>query len=164
MASVSPWKTLFRLYRQFSVQVDVPPFRGVSKDDMHVSQFDYVLHHVKGRSNVAADALSCPAVSEEHSTEPDVPTYHVPDMSYVYIPLDVSRLLLDDVKLRGESRPLGVAQEQIHNAEFHLVRAHLSKEVRKAIQQGYSKDKVFKNIWKTKQSNKNFIIDKESYI
>ena len=81
-----------------------------------------------------------------------------------YIPLDVSRLLLDDVKLRGESRPLGVAQEQIHNAEFHLVRAHLSKEVRKAIQQGYSKDKVFKNIWKTKQSNKNFIIDKESYI
>ncbi|CAI5710793.1 unnamed protein product [Peronospora destructor] len=77
-----------------------------------------------------------------------------------YIPLDVSQLLLDDVKLRGESRPIVVAQEQIHNAEFHVVRAHISTEVRKAIQQGYCKDKFFKNIWKTKQSNNNFIIDK----
>ena len=72
------------------------------------------------------------------------------------LPMDVSHLLLDDVELRGESRPIGVAQEQIHNAEFHVVRAHLSDEVRKA----YRKDKFFLNIWKTKQSNDNFIIDK----
>ncbi|RMX67599.1 hypothetical protein DD238_001601 [Peronospora effusa] len=70
-----------------------------------------------------------------------------------YIPLDISQLLLDDVELRGESRPIGVAQEQIHNAEFHVVRAHISKKVRKAIQQGYRKDKFFKNIWEAEQSN-----------
>nr|CCA27674.1 polyprotein putative [Albugo laibachii Nc14] len=154
---------------------------------MFFSQFDFVLHHVKGRSNVVADALSRPTASGEHSTDTDVPTYPVPDMSHVvhdctddcnlhfnlldrqvvhssliqYIALDVSQLLLDVVELRGEIRSIGVAQEQIHNAGFHVVRAHLSKEVRKAIQQGYSKDKVFKNIWKTKQSNNNFIIDKE---
>nr|CCA16990.1 AlNc14C28G2713 [Albugo laibachii Nc14] len=189
MASVSPWMTLFRLYGQFSVQVYAPPSK-VSPEMARMltffSQFDFVLHRVKGLSNVVADALSRPAVSGEHSSEPDVPTYHVPDMSHVvheytddcnlhfnlldkhmvhsaliqYIPLDFSQLLLDVVELRGESRPIRVGQEQIHNAGFHIVRAHLSKEVRNAIQQGYSKDKFFKNIWKTKQSNNNFIIDK----
>ncbi|CAI5714115.1 unnamed protein product [Peronospora farinosa] len=136
------------------------------------SQFDFVLHHVKGQSNVVADALSRPPVTGEHSKELTVPTFHVPDLSHVvheyteecnlpftlldkhmvhsvplqYIPLDVSQLLLDDVKMRGESRPIEVAQEKIHNAEFHVVRAHISKKVRKAIQQGYRKDKFFKNI------------------
>nr|CCA26001.1 hypothetical protein MPER_13185 [Albugo laibachii Nc14] len=150
------------------------------------SQFDFVVHHVKGWSNVVADALSRPAASGEHSTDTDVSMYNVPDMLQVlhdcsdacnlhfnlldkhmvhsaltqYIRLDVSQRLLDVVELRGESRPIGVAQEQIHKADFHVVRAHLSKEVRKAIQQGYSIDKFFKNIWKTKQSNNNFIIDK----
>ncbi|CAH0493150.1 unnamed protein product [Peronospora farinosa] len=150
------------------------------------SQFDFVLHHVKGQSNVVADALSRPPVTGEHSNEPTVPTSHVPDLSHVvhecteecnlpftlldkhmvhsvllqYIPLDVSQLLLDDVELRKESRPIGVAQEQIHNAEFHVVRAHISKKVRKAIQQGYRKDKFFKNIWETEQPNDKFIIDK----
>ena len=47
-----------------------------------------------------------------------------------YIPLDVSQLLLDVVKLRGEICPIGVAHEQIYNAVLHVVRVHLSKEVR----------------------------------
>ena len=118
-------------------------------------QFDFVLHFVKGRSNVVADALSRPTVSGEHSNDSEVPTDHVPDTSHVvhesadecnehftlldthmvhaafiqYIPLDVSQL--DDVQVRGESRPIGVAQEQIHNAEFHVVSAHINDEVRK---------------------------------
>ena len=60
----------------------------------------------------------------------------------------------------GGSRLVGVTQEQIHNAEFHVVRAHLSKEVRKAIQQGYRKDKFFSKILKSKQANDNSVIDK----
>ena len=133
------------------------------------SQFASVSYRVKGRSNVVADALSRPTASGEHSTDTDVPTYPVPDMSHVvhdctddcnlyfnlldrqvvhssliqYIALDVSHLLLSDVELREESRPIEVAQKQIHNAKFHVVRAHLSKEVRKAIQKGYRKDKSF---------------------
>lgn len=64
------------------------------------------------------------------------------------------------MELWGESRPIGVTQEQIRNAEFHVVRAHLSQEVRKAIQQAYRKDKFFEKISKRKQVNKNFIIYK----
>ena len=101
------------------------------------SQFEFVLHHVKGRSNVLADALSRPTVSGEHSNDSEVPTDHVPDTSQVvhecaddcnehftlldthmvhaafiqYIPLDFSQLLLNDVQVRGESRPIGLAQE-----------------------------------------------------
>ena len=45
-------------------------------------------------------------------------------------------------------------------AEFHVVRAHLSQEVRKAIQQAYRKDKFFEKMSKRKQVNKNFIIYK----
>uniref|UniRef100_A0AAV1TTG3 Reverse transcriptase/retrotransposon-derived protein RNase H-like domain-containing protein n=1 Tax=Peronospora matthiolae TaxID=2874970 RepID=A0AAV1TTG3_9STRA len=91
------------------------------------SQFDFVLHHVKGRSNVVADALSRPAVSEDPSSVRAVPTCPVPDLSHVVhertdacalnshllqqhmvhsalmrsIPLEVAHLLLDDVELRG---------------------------------------------------------------
>ena len=101
------------------------------------SQFDFVLHLVKGPSNVVADALSRPTVSGEHSNDSEVPTDHVPDTSQVvhecaddcnahftlldthmvhaafiqYIPLDISQLLLDDVQVRGESRSIGLAQE-----------------------------------------------------
>ena len=89
-------------------------------------QFDFVLHHVKGRSNVVADALSRPAVSRDPSSALAVPTCPVPDLSHVVhdctdacalrshllqqhmvhsalmrtIPLEVAHLLLDDVELR----------------------------------------------------------------
>ena len=90
------------------------------------SQFDFILHHVKGRSNVVADALSRPAVSRDPSSALAVPTCPVPDLSHVVhdctdacvlrsqllqqhmvhsalmrtIPLEVAHLLLDDVELR----------------------------------------------------------------
>ncbi|RMX69550.1 hypothetical protein DD238_006170 [Peronospora effusa] len=50
---------------------------------MFFSQFDFFLHHVKGQSNVVADALSRPPFSGEHSNEPTVPTSHVPALSHV---------------------------------------------------------------------------------
>ena len=91
------------------------------------SQFDFVLHHVKGRSNVLADALSRPTVSREKYGDSAVSTDHVPDTLHVvhecadacdehftilgthmfhaaflqYLPLDVSQLLIDDVHVRG---------------------------------------------------------------
>lgn len=74
--------------------------------------------------------------------------------------LEVAHPLLDNEKLRGECRPIGIAQEQIHNAAFHVVRAHISDKVRKTIKQGYRTDKFFYKIWRTQQSLDNFIIDK----
>ena len=68
------------------MQVDAPPSEGVSKDGLmstFFSQFDFVLHHVKGRSNVVVDALSRPTVSGERSDERGVPTHHVPDISHL---------------------------------------------------------------------------------
>lgn len=47
------------------------------------TQFDFVIHYMKGRSNVVVDALSCPAVSGYHFNEPSVPINHDFDMSNV---------------------------------------------------------------------------------
>ena len=47
------------------------------------SQFDFVFHHVKGRSIVISDALSRPTVSGKRFDETGVPPDHVLDMSHV---------------------------------------------------------------------------------
>lgn len=183
--------------RHFSVYIDNLACKGILHHPevspkmalmlTFFSNFYFLLHHVKERSNVVADAFSRPAVCGEHSNEPAAPINHVIEISGVehertdecyryinlldrpkvhsaliqYITLDVSLLLLDDAKLREQNCRTGVAREQIHNTDFqvHVLRAHLSKEVRKAIQQGYHKYN-FQSILKSKQANKNFIIGK----
>lgn len=86
MASVSPWKTL-SVYTDNSVCNWMFHHSKVSPKMARMltffSQFDFVLHHEKERSNVVADALSCPVMSREHSDEFAVPLTHVPDVSYV---------------------------------------------------------------------------------
>lgn len=118
------------------------------------SQFAFVLQHVKRRFNVVADELPRHAVSGDHSNELAVPTNHVTDVSHVvheytadcnrhnnllsrhtvhsalvqYLPLDVPNLTRR-LGVAGESRPIGVAREHIHKADFHVVGAHLRKDI-----------------------------------
>lgn len=158
MASVSPWKTLYSLYRRFSVQVDALPSRGVCKDGTNVNIILSVrlcLISCKKTVQCRGRRITSSNSVWNHSNELAVPTSHVTDMSNVlhectadcnrhnnllsrhtvhsalvqYLPLDVSQLLLDDGELRGESHPIGVARKHIHKAEFHVVHAHLSKDI-----------------------------------
>ncbi|GMF28947.1 unnamed protein product [Phytophthora fragariaefolia] len=58
-----------------------------------------------------------------------------------------THLLLDDVDLRGESRPSGVAQQQVNTVDYHFVSPHLAPETKRAFQKGYEEDPAFKQQW-----------------
>lgn len=77
-----------------------------------------------------------------------------------YLSLDINQLFLEYLQVLGENHQIGVARRQIHDDVPHVMRAHHGKEVQKAIQQGYRKDNVFSMIFKPKQANDNFVIDK----
>ncbi|OWZ00688.1 polyprotein [Phytophthora megakarya] len=137
----------------------------------HFSQFEFTLHHVKGKANVVADALSRPPrdeIDEEEDKEPPLPdvTYkvhecdeacaknaaHINDhraKSSVLRSLSTrdSHLVLDDVDLRGESRRIGVPQQQVNTVDYHFVSPHLATETKKEFQRGYAKDPAFKQQW-----------------
>ncbi|KAF4044778.1 hypothetical protein GN244_ATG02861 [Phytophthora infestans] len=61
-----------------------------------------------------------------------------------HLSADDLHMLLDDVDLQGESRPIGVPQQQINTVDYHFVSSHLGPETKKAFQQGYASDPVFK--------------------
>ncbi|POM61410.1 polyprotein [Phytophthora palmivora] len=137
----------------------------------HFSQFEFTLHHVKGKANVVADALSRPpreAKDEEEDKEPPLPdvTYTVHECdnaceknaahidehrvrSSVLRSLSTadSHLLLDDIDIRGESRPIGVPEQQVNAVDYHFVSPHLACETKREFQRGYANDPAFKQQW-----------------
>ncbi|KAF1319591.1 polyprotein, partial [Globisporangium splendens] len=145
------------------------------------SQFEFVLHHVRGTSNVVADGLSRPP--QESGNECANEEIDIPDVKYKvhncddecithalatnqhrvgsaaarHMPVDVSSLLLDDVHLLGECRLIGVQQEQVHSVDIHSVRVHLSPEVKKKFQSGYAKDPAFEKVWKSLTPDSTFV-------
>ncbi|GMF39305.1 unnamed protein product [Phytophthora fragariaefolia] len=137
----------------------------------HVSQYTFTLHHARGKMNVVADALSRPppeGLEDEEEKEPPLPdmTYTVHDCNdecaknaaQVHehrirsavlrnLSTEDTRLLLDDVDLRGGSRPIGVAQQQVNTVDYHFVSPHLAPETKRAFQKGYEEDPAFKQQW-----------------
>ncbi|POM81488.1 DNA/RNA polymerase [Phytophthora palmivora] len=147
----------------------------------HFSQFEFTLHHVKGKANVVVDALSRPprdAKDEEEDKEPPLPdvTYTVHECddaceknaahidehrarSSVLRSLSTadSHLLLDDVDLRGESRPICVPQQQVNTVDYHFVSPPLASETKREFQRGYANDHAFKQRWSKGTETEKFV-------
>ncbi|KAF1319757.1 Retroelement pol polyprotein, partial [Globisporangium splendens] len=128
------------------------------------SQFDFVLHHVKGSTNVVADALSRPGPEEVKQSDelPVVSTpevhacddacharsqsisRHVVSAAFLrHLPDSDCSVFLSAVDFRGERRAVAVRQEQVHTVDTQWASVHLSKATQKAFQAGYSRDPSF---------------------
>ncbi|GMF27813.1 unnamed protein product [Phytophthora fragariaefolia] len=137
----------------------------------HFSQYTFTLHHLRGKMDVVADALSRPppeGLEDEEEKVPPLPdvtdTVHdcneecAKNAAQVHehrirsavlrnLSTEDTHLLLDDVDLRGESRPIGVAQQQVNTIDYHFVSPHLAPETKRAFQKGYEEDPSFKHQW-----------------
>ncbi|POM80943.1 LOW QUALITY PROTEIN: Retrotransposon nucleocapsid protein [Phytophthora palmivora] len=137
----------------------------------HFSRFELTMHHLEGKANAVADDLLRPpwyAKDEEEDKEPPLPdvTYTVHECddacektsghidehrarSSVLRSLSTvdSLLLLDDIDLRGESRPIGVPQQQINTINYRFVSPHLPSETKREFQRVYANDPAFKQQW-----------------
>lgn len=138
------------------------------------SQFDFVLHHVRGVQNVVADALSRPVESNKESDslsmvhECDNVCFQIGEASARHfrkalglrgLHETVAHTILDDVDLQGEGHFIGVRQfhwkfEQVHNVEYTLVSTHLNAKTKEEFQSGYSKDPVFSSVWNGSEDSK----------
>ncbi|KAE9315814.1 hypothetical protein PR003_g18892 [Phytophthora rubi] len=147
----------------------------------HFSQYTFTLHHVRGKMNVVADALSRPppdGLEDEEEKEPRLPdvTYTVHDCTDACakeaaqvhehrirsavmrnLSTEDTHQLLDDVDLRGESRPIGIAQQQVNSVDYHFVSPHLASETKKAFQEGYVTDPAFMQQWSKGAGKEKFI-------
>ncbi|KAF1317232.1 Integral membrane ankyrin-repeat protein, partial [Globisporangium splendens] len=141
------------------------------------SQFDFVLRHVKGSTNVVADALSRPGPEEvkssNESPEVSTPEVHACDdacrarsqsisrrvVSAAYLrhlPDSDCSAFLSAVDFRGERRAVAVRQEQVHTVDAQWASVHLSEATKKAFQAGYSRDPSFAKVWQSREGNNKF--------
>ena len=135
------------------------------------SQFNFTLHHVKGTSNMVADALSRPSVTRPALTSSESIVPHVHDCGSLCAHRDAhlrrhrihlavlcmlpsldKDLLLDVQDFEGVERvhQVGVPQkhqrkihEEVQHIEFIISSIHLSSASKKAFIQGYNKDHEF---------------------
>ncbi|KAF1334741.1 Retroelement pol polyprotein, partial [Globisporangium splendens] len=141
------------------------------------SQFDFVLHHVKGSTNVVADALSRPGPEEVKQSDelPVVSTpevhacddacharsqsisRHVVSAAFLrHLPDSDCSVFLSAVDFRGERRAVAVRQEQVHTVDTQWASVHLSEATKKAFQAGYSRDPSFAEVWQSREGNEKF--------
>ncbi|KAF1324365.1 polyprotein, partial [Globisporangium splendens] len=141
------------------------------------SQFDFVLHHVKGSTNVVADALSRPGLEEVKQSDelPVVSTpevhacddacharsqsisRHVVSAAFLrHLPDSDCSVFLSAVDFRGERRAVAVRQEQVHTVDTQWASVHLSEATKKAFQAGYSRDPSFAEVWQSREGNGKF--------
>ncbi|KAF1325142.1 Retroelement pol polyprotein, partial [Globisporangium splendens] len=141
------------------------------------SQFDFVLHHVKGSTNVVADALSRPGPEEVKQSDelPIVSTpevhacddacharsqsisRHVVSAAFLrHLPDSDCSVFLSAVDFRGERRAVAVRQEQVHTVDTQWTSVHLSEATKKAFQAGYSRDPSFAEVWQSREGNGKF--------
>ncbi|GMF36713.1 unnamed protein product [Phytophthora fragariaefolia] len=93
----------------------------------HFSQYTFTLHHVRGKMNVVADALSRPppeGLEDEEEKEPPLP-----DETYT----------------------------QVNTVDYHFVSPHLAPETKRAFQRGYEEDPAFKQQWLEDAQNEKFV-------
>ncbi|KAF1330411.1 polyprotein, partial [Globisporangium splendens] len=141
------------------------------------SQFDFVLHHVKGSTNVVADALSRPGPEEVKQSDelPVVSTpevhacddacharsqsisRHVVSAAFLrHLPDSDCSVFLSAVDFRGKRRAVAVRQEQVHTVDTQWASVHLSEATKKAFQAGYSRDPSFAEVWQSREGNEKF--------
>ncbi|KAF1333225.1 polyprotein, partial [Globisporangium splendens] len=141
------------------------------------SQFDFVLHHMKGSTNVVADALSRPGPEEVKQCDklPVVSTpevhacddacharsqsisRHVVSAAFLrHLPDSDCSVFLSAVDFRGERRAVAVRQEQVHTVDTQWASVHLSEATKKAFQTGYSRDPSFAEVWQSREGNEKF--------
>ncbi|KAF1333192.1 polyprotein, partial [Globisporangium splendens] len=141
------------------------------------SQFDFVLHHMKGSTNVVADALSRPGPEEVKQSDelPVVSTpevhacddacharsqsisRHVVSAAFLrHLPDSDCSVFLSAVDFRGERRAVAVRQEQVHTVDTQWASVHLSEATKKAFQTGYSRDPSFAEVWQSREGNEKF--------
>ncbi|KAF1327470.1 Retroelement pol polyprotein, partial [Globisporangium splendens] len=118
------------------------------------SQFDFVLHHVKGSTNVVADALSRPG-PEEVKQYDELPVVSTPEVHACDDTFGLLRLSLR-CGLSGERRAVAVRQEQVHTVDTQWASVHLSEATKKAFQAGYSRDPSFAEVWQSREGNEKF--------
>ncbi|POM70866.1 Polyprotein [Phytophthora palmivora] len=118
-------------------------------------QYSFVLHHVKGSSNVVADALSRVENPISRSYEPDgkiVPVDHtakvlalrelsIRDLGII---CDVSPFSWGGV---AKACPIGVPQAitKIQASQLTMVKLQLNKATKRKILRGYQRDPLYKN-------------------
>ncbi|KAF1328523.1 Retroelement pol polyprotein, partial [Globisporangium splendens] len=141
------------------------------------SQLDFVLHHVKGSTNVVADALSRPGPEEvkQYDELPVVSTpevhacddtcharsqsisRHVVSAAFLrHLPDSDCSVFLSAADFRGERRAVAVRQEQVHTVDTQWASVHLSEATKKAFQAGYSRDPSFAKVWQSREGNDKF--------
>ncbi|KAF1317106.1 polyprotein, partial [Globisporangium splendens] len=141
------------------------------------SQFDFVLHHVKGSTNVVADALSRPGLEEDKPSDESIkvstPEVHACDDACHIRSQSISRLVvsaaflrhlpdsdcsvfLSAVDFRGERRAVAVRQEQVHTVDTQWASVHLSEATKKSFHAGYARDPSFAEVWQSREGNEKF--------
>ncbi|KAF1326506.1 Retroelement pol polyprotein, partial [Globisporangium splendens] len=141
------------------------------------SQFDFVLHHVKGSTNVVADALSRPGLEEDKPSDESImvstPEVHACDDACHIRSQSISRLVvsaaflrhlpdsdcsvfLSAVDFRGERHAVAVRQEQVHTVDTQWASVHLSEATKKSFHAGYSRDPSFAKVWQSREGNDKF--------
>ncbi|KAF1317743.1 Retroelement pol polyprotein, partial [Globisporangium splendens] len=138
------------------------------------SQFDFVLHHVKGSTNVVADALSRPGLEEDKPSGESImvstPEVHACDDACHIRSQSISRLVvsaaflrhlpdsdcsvfLSAVDFRGERHAVAVRQEQVHTVDTQWASVHLSEATKKSFHAGYARDPSFSKVWQSREGN-----------
>ena len=161
--------------------LDAPPSKCLAKICAYAdlfSQFNFTLHHVKGTSNVVADALSRPSVVFPDDESSNTHVHHVHNCSrssahrdahrrrhglHMEVLCSLSRpdtnLLLDVQDFAGveKEHQIGVPQrqqqriqDQVQRIEFIIPSIHLSSASKKAFSKGYNMDsKLLEALHKT---------------
>ncbi|POM68737.1 Polyprotein [Phytophthora palmivora] len=57
----------------------------------------------------------------------------------------------------GESRPIGVPQQQVNTVDYHFVSPHLASETKREFQRGYANDPAFKHQWSKGTETEKFV-------